>query len=134
VVGGFAIEACADVFDAKDVDEEGRKLKNAFLNVADVVMEGRVIKKGSIVIPDEPNAAGRRRHDVVSAGKIFQEFCTDVAGFIPEPGVKGRLATAGLVAVVLHFHACLLQHTDHIEGGLGVELVHKTWYEELDRH
>jgi hypothetical protein len=62
------------------------------------------------------------------SGEIFQEFGADIAGFVPEPGIEGRLAATGLIGVIVHVHACFLQHFHHIESGLGVKLVYKAWY------
>jgi len=134
VIGSLAVEACADVFDAQDVDEKGRKLENAFLEVPYVVMKRGIVKEGRVVVLYKAGAAGTGRNDIVGARKIADEFGADVACFVPEPGIKSRLATAGLIGVVCHFYASLLQNADHIKGGLRVELVHKAWYEELDRH
>jgi hypothetical protein len=71
VVGSFTIEAGADVFDTEDVDKKGGELEDAFLGVADVVMQGRIVEEGCIVIPDKADAAGRRSYNIVGAGKIF---------------------------------------------------------------
>jgi hypothetical protein len=62
------------------------------------------------------------------SGKIFQEFGADIAGFIPESGIESRLTATGLIGVIVHVHASLLQDFHHIESSLRVKLVYKAWY------
>jgi hypothetical protein len=120
VIGSFAVQAGADVFDTQNINEEGRKFENSFLDIADIVMERRVVEEGPVIVPDKADATGTGRYNIIGSGEILQKFDTYVPGFVTKSGVEGRLAAAGLIGVVLHFRARLFQHADHIEGGLRV--------------
>src|SRR6185312_7815490 len=102
MIGGFPIEAGSKVFHPQDVDQERGKFEDPPAKIAHFIMKRGVIEKRRIVIADETNATGAGRNDVIGARKVLQEFGTDIAGFVPEPGIVGRLAAAGLTGIVLY--------------------------------
>jgi hypothetical protein len=129
VIGSFAFEGGAEVFDAYYVDEEIGKLEGSFLQIFDCIVDRRVVEKFGVVIAYEADAGGAGAYDIVGSGKISQEFGADIPGIVAETGVESRLSATGLFGVITNGYACLFEDADHIESGLGKELIDETRYE-----
>ena len=53
-------------------------------------------------------------------------------GFAPETRITGRLTTAGLGRIIVDSAARLLEHFDGVFRRVGKELIHETWYKQID--
>jgi len=129
MIGSFSVEGSPGIFNAQYIDHEVGEFEDPFVKFFYVVMERGIIEQGGIIIPDKAHAGGAGCYDIIRAGKILYKLGAYVPGFIPEAGIKSGLTAAGLICIIFYRRPGLLQYFYHIESRLGIELIHKTWYE-----
>src|SRR5258708_2369145 len=129
MISRFPMQGSSRIFNAQDIDQEIGEFEDPFLKIFYIVMDRGIIEQRGIIVPNKSHAGGAGSYNIIRAGKILYELRADIPGLIPEAGIKSRLAAAGLLRIIGHLHTHLLQHLDHIEGSLGIELIYKTWYE-----
>ena len=72
-----------------------------------------------------------RRNNNITTAKIFDEFSTNRFCFVPKTCVECGLPATGLRWVIRDCTTCFLQHFNHVECCIRIQLINKTGYENL---
>src|SRR5690606_32908174 len=98
------------------------------------MMQGRILEELVVIISHETNATGAGGNDKIRACEVFEKFGTNSPGFIPEACIKSGLTTTGLVIIIGDRTTCFLQHFDHVESRIRIELIYKAGNKQLNVH
>ncbi len=97
VVGNDVVEARADVFDLRDVQQEPGEFVNPGFERMDARQIQLVVREQfREVVRDHRRAGARGHHYVFGFGKYVQEMERHLAGLFAIAAVEGRLAATGL--------------------------------------
>ena len=99
-----------------------------------IVVRGGVVEQLAVVIPYKACTGAAGRHDIVVRVEVFEEFGGNGAAFILVACIESRLSATGLLCIIVHIAAQLLQHLYHIESRFREKLVYEAWYEKLYVH
>jgi hypothetical protein len=125
VVGDDAVESRADIFYARDFEEESRKLPNSRLQAMDLGEElGIVFEDVREMMRDHGCARARGHDDVFRIVEDVEEMPGDGARFIRIAGVEGGLAAAGLGRGEIDLVAQAFQHLSDGDANLRENLIH----------
>ena len=116
------------------IDKKVGEFDDVLLQLSIFQVKACIMKQFTIVIPHKTRTGGGRHHYRAVVAEFMDEFLTDGLSVIPETAVKGDLATACLVLRIMRLHTTMLQDTDHVECGLGINLVNETGDEDIYDH
>ncbi len=124
VISDDAVKSRADIFDARDFQQEARKLPDARLQRMDLGEElGIVLEDVREVMRDHRRAGARGTMMYSESRKTSRKCRAIVARFVRIAGVERRLAAAGLGFGKVDLVAQALQHLRDGDADLGKNLI-----------
>ena len=124
MIGDYAVESRADVFDLRDVQQKPRKFPDARLERMDFSKElGIVFENIREVMRDHRAARAGGHDDVLGIAKDFEKMPRDGARFVRIAGIKSRLAAAGLGLRKMNLVTKAIEHLGDGDADLRKNLI-----------
>ncbi len=133
MIGDHAIEARADIVNARYIDQELRKLPNARGGAAGQLQHPFIAGKDvRIVVRNHGRARSGRDNDVFGIAECIEKVPGDCARFFGKAAIERGLAAAGLRVRKINLEAQPLQHLSHGDSDLWEHLIDDAGDEQRD--